>query len=428
MITMKKKVFLMALVGAALTACSNHDDVFMGKTQQEAQYEQNFVKKFGQPAPNHTWGFGNTTKSTRAAVDAIKDGLWDHDDTNGNMWYQTVNVPKPVTAEEADYVYNYFKKYKGVGEKVNWQRFFVQQVWKGAEELKNANGETKTDYSSFMNHLLSGVDYSHMAEIKNFNGGTCGDQTCCEAENDGKKQPIAFHKNSSTQCFAYINSLDSKYHDNFLLLAIDVPGVGLGYYVGFDFEAHADGDNVNDKIVDADGIYVDWIVKIVPADYHAGSNGKRVFCEDLGATDDFDFNDVVLDVVNPDWGKTIVTLRAAGGTLPTNIYAGNEPLGEVHELFGVPTKTMVNTRVNGSVSRPIVVLEVAGNYSADDIKIVVEGNDGVKYTLDAEVGNVPYKFAAPLSVDWADERQDINDKYVGFKNWVANENNKFWQE
>lgn len=427
---MKKKVFLMALVGVALTACSNHDDVFTGKTQQEAQYEQNFVKKFGQPDPNHTWGFGKTTKSTRAAVDAINDGLGDHDDANGNDWYKSVNVPNPVTAEEADYVYNYFKKYKGVGEKVNWQRFFVQQVWKGAEELKDANGDTKTSYSSCMNRLLSGVDYSHMAEIKNFNDGTCGDQTCCEAENDGKKQPIAFHKNSSTQCFAYINSLDSKYHDNFLLLAIDVPGVGLGYYVGFDFEAHADGDNVNDKIVDADGIYVDWIVKIVPADYHAGSNGKRVFCEDLGTIGDFDFNDVVLDVVQcPGWpiDKTIITLRAAGGTLPVDIYAGEQRLGEVHELFGVPTKTMVNTRTNGAVERPIVVLEVNGNYSASDVKIVVEGKDGVKYTLDAETGKVPYKFATDLDVEWADECQDITERWPGFKAWVANENNKFWE-
>lgn len=65
---------------------------------------------------------------------------------------------------------------------------------------------------------------------------------------------------------------------------------------------------------------------------------------------------------------------------------------------------------------------------AYNIKIVVEGKDGVEYTLTAETGKVPYKFTTPLSVDWADERQDINNKYEGFKGWVADPNNKFWQE
>lgn len=412
-------------MGGVLTACSNHDDVFTGKTADEAQYEQNFIKRFGQPDPNHTWGFGT---KTRAIVDVKKDGLGNHDYANGNMWYQTVNVPNPVTNDEAQYVYNYFKNYKGEGTKVNWQRFFVQQVWKGEEPLTNKKGETKTNYSSNMNHLLSGINYDNMAEIKNFNDGTCGPQTCWQSENDGKTQPIAFHRNSSTQCFAYINSLDSKYHDNFLLLEIDVPGVGVGYYVGFDFEAKAEGENVDDKIVEADGVYVDWIVKIVPADYHKGSNGTRIFCEDLGDTDDFDFNDVVLDIVNVDGhdGHTIITLRAAGGTLPANIYAGTQYLGEVHELFGVPTNTMVNTG-GQSVSRPIVVLEIAGTYSASDINIVVEGTDGKSFPLTADKGKVPYKFATPLSVEWTIERQNINDKYGKFNDWVTDVNKPFWE-
>lgn len=230
-------------------------------------------------------------------------------------------------------------------------------------------------------------------------------------------------ENGGTACFGFHNSADSKFYANYLMLEIDG-----AYYVGFDWEFNDD----NDKIyIPGDKDYTDWIIKITPGDYKKSPDGngeaKRVFCEDLGTTDDFDFNDVVLDIVNAG-NNTIITLRAAGGTLPTNISVGGESLGEVHELFGVPTKTMVNTRANGAVSRPIVVLEVAGNYSADDVKIVVEGKDGVKYTLTAKAGNVPYKFAAPLSVDWADERQDINDKYVGFKNWVANENDKFWQE
>lgn len=62
------------------------------------------------------------------------------------------------------------------------------------------------------------------------------------------------------------------------------------YYVGFDFEAT--GQNPNQQVA-ADGYYSDWIVKISPAVY---TNAYRIIAEDLGDSDDFDFNDVVFDV------------------------------------------------------------------------------------------------------------------------------------
>ena len=52
---------------------------------------------------------------------------------------------------------------------------------------------------------------------------------------------------------------------------------------------------------------------------------------------DFDFNDVVFDAVTVN-GATVVTLQAAGGTMPLYIEDN-----EVHELFGVSQSTMVNT-------------------------------------------------------------------------------------
>lgn len=429
---MKKKVFLMALVGVALTACSNHDDVFTGKTQQEAQYEQNFVKKFGQPDPNHTWGFGNTTKSTRAAWTGQEDGNIGVNNGN-NLWYKSMSLPAQITKEEQKKVYDVFSKTKVTNvSNPNWQRFFVQQVWKGTAKYTTSMNREIIG-SNQMDKLLCGKSSESMGHINNGNNGKISKTDVYCLDENGKEivrktggdnldeDGIVLVTNGGTACFGYKNSYDdNKNYDNYLLLEIDG-----AYYVGFDYELNkTDGEKLA-----ADGIYTDWIVKIVPADYHKAPEGGeawRVFCEDLGATDDFDFNDIVFDVVNTD-GKTIITLRAAGGTLPAYIFAGNEPLGEVHELFGVPTKTMVNTRTNGAVERPIVVLEIAGSYSADKIRIVVEGKDGVQYPLEAKKGNVPYKFAAPLSVEWADERQDIKNRYERFGEWVKDQNNKFWE-
>lgn len=72
----------------------------------------------------------------------------------------------------------------------------------------------------------------------------------------------------------------------------------------------------------------------------------RVIAEDLTASssNDFDFNDVVFDVkLHPTFAdKVLITLRAAGGTLPLYIGEGNEAV-EVHEKFERNTGIMINT-------------------------------------------------------------------------------------
>ena len=72
----------------------------------------------------------------------------------------------------------------------------------------------------------------------------------------------------------------------------------------------------------------------------------RVMGEDLSATEasDFDFNDVVIEVYYKDANTVDITLFAAGGTLPLRICENDD--WEVHKLFGVDGKCMVNTGKN----------------------------------------------------------------------------------
>lgn len=182
--------------------------------------------------------------------------------------------------------------------------------------------------------------------------------------------------------------------------------IGGAYYVGFDFEAT--GQNPNQQVA-ADGYYSDWIVKISPAVY---TNAYRIIAEDLGDSDDFDFNDVVFDVAT-NGGATIITLQAAGGTLPLYIEVGGDSR-EVHELFGVSNTTMVNTDA-GATKAP-VMYRVNGTGA---VNIKVEGQNAEVYTLKAEIGKAPQKIRVETRYEWTAERQDINDKYPGFADWVA---------
>ena len=145
----------------------------------------------------------------------------------------------------------------------------------------------------------------------------------------------------------------------------------------------------------------------------------RVIAEDLTVDEkgDFDFNDVVFDVIlNYPAGKTTIILQAAGGTLPLTV--GGQ---EVHHEFGVDTNVMVNTK-NNSVERNPAKFVLDIQYSnANDIPVRVQKN-GSWLDLEAKRGRVPSKIGVKPTYNWCDEREDILDKYPDFGKWVKNEN------
>ena len=150
----------------------------------------------------------------------------------------------------------------------------------------------------------------------------------------------------------------------------------------------------------------------------------RIICEDLGASDDFDFNDVVFDALIKD-GKTYIKVLAAGGTLPLTV-AGKE----VHEIFGVGTKTMVNTQPNKhnatkTDKQEFVIDQAYSSYKDIPVMVGVDANanpmtnEGMT-TLKAEKGAAPQKIAVDTNFEWCDERIQIETKYTNFSDYVSN--------
>ena len=129
---------------------------------------------------------------------------------------------------------------------------------------------------------------------------------------------------------------------------------------------------------------------------------------------DFDFNDVVFDVTfdSPEQGKTTITLLAAGGTLP--LYVGGQ---EVHEMFGVSTKTMVNTGAGASKAPVSFVLDRTFENDANNIVVQVE-KEGEPVEITAKRGMVASKIAVKPNYEWCKEKQDIEAKYPQFGQYV----------
>lgn len=490
MITMKKKVFLMALVGAALTACSNHDfETWSEGEIAQSKYEAAFIKRFGQPAPNHTWGFGDVTRSgmTRSA------------NTDGKSWLQNGydNIPPADTRNYEAAVTEIFRdeaewrKYQVTG--IDFSDFFVQQVHKGANDVckytsyKDGNGTTHEVYGpNLMNQLVCQKKDGTVEHVNNFNfaefnngdwnqevwngkGGEYG----YNDQNNLYKDAIILMQNSGTDAFGWSNSNDNGYYYTDAYMIIEYPENSGYYYVGFDYYRRSDGvlsdtyyskmNEVNnkktdydnnsagwsddqkksalaeidrlqaeadkyadcykngDKFVDRDYRYDDWIVRITPAKKQitpdpTPSGDIRVIAEDLTLNEsgDFDFNDVVFDIILKEpAGKTTIILRAAGGTLPLKV-AGRE----VHEAFGVATNVMVNTGSSKEDIAP-VTFTVDGELDAKDVKVEVEKN-GQWIELTAEQGHAPGKIAVETDYEWCNERQDIEAKYPQFKQYVGN--------
>jgi len=445
-----KKYLMFAFAALAFVGCSKSTDVSdSSRTKQSDAYANNFVQKYGQPAANHTWGFGTATGTRSTYSDLNNIGV------PSAGWKVYALAPKnvddaSVNKDETKLVVAEFSKHRPNATNelnINLTDFWVHQVYKGNSKYLNGNyykannnGDV-TNASDKMNHLQcfkdctfedlntnddnsSGkvnVGSGFMEHIKNFNSGnntnnvTVSNQseTCSGASIKGADLML----NSGTQDFAYYNSEDSKYHNEYIIIAgadID-PTLAGYYYVGFDF--YANGANPNQQI-DRDYVFNDWIVRISPAEFRGQA---RVACEDLGTTDDFDFNDVVFDVANNNdngTAYTIITVHAAGGTLPLTLKVGGVEK-EVHALLGVSTSTMVNT--NGqSVRRPIAQFTVNGTYSPKDVDVIVD-QAAKQIVLKAEQGKVPQKICVKTSFQWCNERQAIGDKYANFPEWVKNE-------
>ena len=156
--------------------------------------------------------------------------------------------------------------------------------------------------------------------------------------------------------------------------------------------------------------------------FKGGDPLYRVIVEDLSASEagDFDFNDVVFDVVKAEGGKTTLKLICAGGVLPLKVMGV-----EVHGLFGETTPNangqykMYNTGAGPNVDP--VTFEVTGTYTTPEQirNIIIEVWKNDKWMeLKAETGKAACKILVDDTFVPVKERQNIADANGNFTDYV----------
>ena len=427
-----------AAICLGLSNCSRYDFTPISEGEQAyANYENAFIQKFGEPAPDQTWGFGSADANNGGVAQGAATRTAN---TNSNQWANTYNVPAEITDAERKYVMDWFATHtKAEGEPLDVKNYFIQHVGYSDdqytvnnnvyEKFENNQEIFRTETSTVnsknqMDFIYANLnaDGSERDHVNNFNAGS-GD--------------IMLMVNSETKYgFSFHDSWGDNYvTQNYFMAEIDVPGVGKGWYVGLDYQTkkttrngHTQQDYVS-AFLQPDGKYTDRVLKIVPAILKCNI---RIIAEDLSASEgsDFDFNDVIFDVKYeyPVWNKTTIILQAAGGKLPLCIGVLDDE-HEVHNLFGVSLNTMVNTEDWTAHKDPVtfIIDGQYGSWNINNLPIWVQkGSDWVQLT--AHKGKAASKIAVSTDYKWVKELKDISNAYNNFDTYVTNCTPEWWKD
>lgn len=157
-----------------------------------------------------------------------------------------------------------------------------------------------------------------------------------------------------------------------------------------------------------------------------------------GGTDiDFDFNDVVLQVTpNTKTHTATVYLMAAGAKRNTEIYYDNQNLGEIHNLFGVEEKEMVNTLNTNPDHDPVLL---SANLSWPEGTTMSEARhkfwlrvyneDGTHVDIHSNVylgpeNDIPQALCVAGEWHWPLETERVYNVYPVLTEWARNINDK----
>ena len=159
--------------------------------------------------------------------------------------------------------------------------------------------------------------------------------------------------------------------------------------------------------------------------------------ENGGTALDFDFNDVVLQVTpNTKTHTATVYLMAAGAKRKTEIYYDGQNLGEIHQLFGVGEKEMVNTLNANADHDPVLLSESLSwpegttmDKGRNSFWLRVYNEDGTSVDIHSNeyLGpneDIPQALCVAGEWHWPLETERVYNVYPVLTEWARNINDK----
>ena len=415
-----KRVFLavtaMLSISAAFVSCGDKELFDQDAVEQanvleaEKQYKENFVKRFGEVAPDQTWDFSQVnyplaeqTAQTRAWMEnLLPEPTW-----------KTLSIPEKVLTETYfEHVNKDFAQVTALAESedipvVDWP-FDYAQV--------NLH-PFYTRGNGLSNYYFLGVKYDKLRDglFADYLYPYTANAFCFKSIGRNWETIVnnsRFVTNWNMNSYAQINTTNMEGVDGFKWFVASREYSWFYFSYNYETLEKCKLFTVNNHTYVAldcngDDDYTDmicWVEDCSPA--------KRYMVEDLGANDDFDFNDIVFDVVwNEDLEKYECIIRAMGGTLDFTIQVANTTWTKSTALNGkYDTKKMYNTTEGDYDLTEEYDRFVVENWvpELNDVKVIVKGNNGEFVLPFPAKGEVPFMVCTNIAKEWSKERINVN--------------------
>lgn len=432
---MKRTMWLVAMACLAslpltFIGCMSDEDLYdpaKAEARLKAEYAKKFVEKYGEITSDYSWDATSMKPryaSTRGEepwykvssdwyeVDRttrgwIRDNLPENQNNRGKGKSFVMTVPNnpftlvPIYQGKASMRWSFHVQIEGLGEIKLWEKGENIQIKEGNEDWKNLDDGEDTS-----NKEVRARKYTF-----DFTG----------TEYVGKVMDFYLQIENGVEHWAKEGTKQYSHNGMMLALNCDRPG------------------NISEekevKIIgceDANLEYSDWdlndvvflmygepkvpdVIEVIEGEY-TRSVTKRYMIEDLGSTDDFDFNDVVVDVTEKSTIEYIeengviqgttekskeqtATIRHLGGLLPFTLKIGDTALPEMQGAMDVNPNE--EYKIEGWIPEQ------------NNISVTVKGtqNGEVHNVSFPEDGEIPMIIAVDPTVNWMEERVAITKEW-----------------
>ena len=412
----------MLSVSAAFVSCSDKEVFNQAAVEQakvveaEKQYKENFVKRFGEVASDQTWDFSQVNYPM--AEQAARTRAW-LDNLLPTPTWKTLTIPERVLTETYyNHVNTDFEQVTQLAESadmpvVDWPYNYAQV---------NLH-PFYTHGTDLLNYYFLGVKYIYRVDglLYDYEIPITDNAFCFKSVGNKWATIVAnssLRTNWNMNSYAQVNTSNMQGVEGFQWF------VASREYDWFDFDYNYETlekcklFTVNNHTYVAldcnkDGVYTDlicWVEDCSPA--------KRYMVEDLGSKDDFDFNDIVFDVVWNDAKKKYqCVVRAMGGTLDFTIKVANTTWTKSTDY---DITTMYNTSAGYDLTAEYARFDVEGWVpELNDVTVTVKGNDGTFVLPFPKNGEIPYMVCTNIAKEWSKERINVNT--IGWFGSVQND-------
>lgn len=412
---------------AAFASCS-HDTDFEAAHQSAVfdnlknQYSVNFIKKYGPIDPNQSWDFTGYSSMTRGEVQSTQKqegynfyGYCYVDTKAMNDLLSGSSTSYDITFDHVTY------HVTGTASNITFNPYFSAKITPSFARIDQGS---KGIYRYYHLRFAWG-NSQNMEMIANIK------MVGYDAEYwyDGKSNGTVIHRTSRLT-----NTLPAVGNGNWYAYYTDNTGNGTAHHnttpVTTVREYNITATTTTGEVIkrtywgfDCDGAENGLVDLICLVNDYSIPNPiiKRYMIEDLGTTDDTDFNDIVVDFKDDQLGHQTATIRAMGGTLDFTLnVAGNavwtKSVNGPTLTPAVNVEDMVNTDpANTLFNKELATISISGWIpDENNISVTVTYKDETTktgtnfYTIPfPEVGQVPMMFATDPSVLWMYERVDF---------------------